>query len=37
MVKHTGNIYRNSKLAGNTLNFTTYIYETLLKEGFILY
>nr|DAD92076.1 MAG TPA: hypothetical protein [Podoviridae sp. ctTZV6] len=25
MVKHAGNIIRHSKLAGNTLNFTTYI------------
>mgnify|MGYP006993528016 FL=1 len=37
MVKHAGNIIRHSNLAGNTLNFTTYIYEALLKEGFILY
>lgn len=34
-VKRANNICRNSNLAGNTLNFTTYIYETLLKEGFI--
>lgn len=36
-VKRANNIVRNSNLAGNTLNFTTYIYETLVKEGFILY
>jgi hypothetical protein len=36
-VKRANNIVRNSNLAGNTLNFTTYIDETLLKEGFILY
>lgn len=34
-VKRANNIIRHSNLAGNTLNFTTYIYETLIKEGFI--
>lgn len=34
-VKRANNIYRNSNLAGNTLNFTTYYHETLIKEGFI--
>lgn len=32
-VKRANNIIRHSNLAGNTLNFTTYIYETLVKEG----
>nr|DAF56528.1 MAG TPA: hypothetical protein [Podoviridae sp. ctnWS46] len=36
-VKRANNINRHSKLAGNTLNFTTYICKTLIKEGFILY
>nr|DAQ71783.1 MAG TPA: hypothetical protein [Caudoviricetes sp.] len=36
-VKRANNIIRNSNLADNTLNFTTYIYKTLVKEGFILY
>jgi hypothetical protein len=36
-VKRANNIYRNSKLAGNALNFATYICKTLIKEGFILY
>nr|DAV51384.1 MAG TPA: hypothetical protein [Caudoviricetes sp.] len=36
-VKRANNIIRNSNLAGNTLNFTTYNYKILLKEGFILY
>nr|DAW86945.1 MAG TPA: hypothetical protein [Caudoviricetes sp.] len=35
-VKRASNIIRNSNLAGNTLNFTTYIFKTLVKEGFIL-
>jgi hypothetical protein len=35
-VKRTNNIIRNSNLAGNTLNFTTYLNKTLVKEGFIL-
>ena len=34
-IKRTNSIFRNSKLAGNTLNFTTYICKTLIKEGFI--
>ena len=34
-VKRANNIIRNGNLADNTLNFTTYIYETLVKEGFI--
>lgn len=34
-VKRANNIYRHSNLAGNTLNFTTYIFKTLIKEGFI--
>lgn len=33
-VKRANSIIRNSNLAGNNLNFTTYIDETLLKEGF---
>nr|DAY02208.1 MAG TPA: hypothetical protein [Caudoviricetes sp.] len=36
-MKRADNIFRNSNLAGNTLNFTTYYHETLIKEGFILY
>lgn len=36
MVKHAGNIVRHSNLAGNTLNFTTYILKAFLKEGFLL-
>nr|DAK97325.1 MAG TPA: hypothetical protein [Caudoviricetes sp.] len=35
-MKRADNIIRCSNLAGNTLNFTTYIYKTLIKEGFIL-
>jgi hypothetical protein len=34
-VKRANNIVRVSNLADNTLNFTTYINETLTKEGFI--
>nr|DAM42616.1 MAG TPA: hypothetical protein [Caudoviricetes sp.] len=36
-MKRADNIIRHSNLAGDTLNFTTYIYETLVKEGFIYY
>lgn len=34
-VKRANSIIRLSNLAGNALNFTTYIYKTLVKEGFI--